>query len=170
MFHAEERADKEFIKDTFKYDPETGSLTYIATGKKAGYVHNSNGVLYKRINIKGVALLCHRICYFLKTGKFPDGRLDHIDGDGTNNKWCNLRLVGHRENMRNAKLKVTNKTGISGVTWRERWGKMLCASRIGDGKGGKVNLYEGQDFFEACCRRKAAELSLGYHENHGKRR
>lgn len=68
-------------------------------------------------------------------GEIPAGmQIDHIDGDKTNNKRENLRLVTHELNMRNQvnKKAVDGKFGVTRWTicrsngtsddyWRARW-------------------------------------------------
>lgn len=43
-------------------------------------------------------LLAHRVVYFLDTGEWPLGVIDHIDGDTLNNDPPNLRDVSYSEN------------------------------------------------------------------------
>jgi hypothetical protein len=50
------------------------------------------------------------------TGKFPEQEIDHIDGDGTNNRWENLREATRAQN--NANCRGYNKCGIKGVYQR----------------------------------------------------
>jgi hypothetical protein len=68
----------------------------------------------------------------------PDGfQIDHIDGDGLNNRKSNLRLATRCENNRNRKINKNNTSGLKGVFWiasRKRWRAEIKA----DGK--KINL------------------------------
>jgi len=87
-------------------------------GKKAGHITHGN---YLLINIKldgeVFGYRAHRIAWMLIYGEEPAGQIDHIDGDRQNNRINNLRVVNHITNSRNQKKRITNKSGITGVTW-----------------------------------------------------
>lgn len=54
--------------------------------------------------------------------------VDHIDGDGLNNTRGNLRSCTHAENMRNQRIRDTNKSGYKGVSRHKKTG--LWRARI----------------------------------------
>jgi len=57
----------------------------------------------------------------------PDGyEVDHIDGDGLNNRRSNLRLASRAENQKNRARPVSNSSGVKGVTWDAARGKWLA--------------------------------------------
>lgn len=48
----------------------------------------------------------------------PDGmEVDHVSGDGLDNRQCNLRLATASQNRCNARLRSNNTSGFKGVTW-----------------------------------------------------
>ena len=58
----------------------------------------------------------HRVVWMLHNGEIHDNLfIDHIDGDRSNNKIENLRLVPRVINARNCAKGINNKTGINGV-------------------------------------------------------
>lgn len=59
----------------------------------------------------------HRVVWEIHYGEIPDDMyIDHLDGDKSNNKLNNLRLVTKSLNSRNSKAPSTNTTGIAGVS------------------------------------------------------
>lgn len=56
----------------------------------------------------------------------------------------------------NQRLRRDNTSGLKGVTFCKTTQKWLARGVTG---GTYTNLYNGRDFFEACCRRKSWELS-----------
>lgn len=68
---------------------------------------------------KWIALIMHRMIV-----SAPDGmQVDHIDGDGLNNRRSNLRIVTAAQNAQNGKFRRNNKSGIKGVYWHKSKGK-----------------------------------------------
>lgn len=123
---------------------------------------------YVRITIGGVSLLAHRFAWEFDNGDIPDGmQIDHKNHIRNDNRRENLRVVTHKDNGRNTKKSVRNKSGCVGVYWydsRSKWWAFIGNS----GKGERKSLGYYSDWFDAVCARKSAEFALGYHENHGK--
>lgn len=68
--------------------------------------------------------LLHRVILARILGEppTPKQRVDHIDGDGLNNRRCNLRLCTGSQNIFNSKLSSANKSGYKGVSpFEGRW-------------------------------------------------
>jgi len=150
----------EEVDALFVYDPETGLLTNkvrrgarALEGSSVGCYHNG----YLRTKVKRKPVLVHRLAWLLHYGELPADGIDHINGKGDDNRIVNLRDVTVAVNNRNAKMRTNNISGIVGVHAR---GGSWCA-RIGAGLN-RVELGSTQDFFEACCLRKSAELRYGY--------
>ena len=59
-------------------------------------------------------------------------KIDHIDGDGLNNRRANLRHCTNQENCRNQGLARNNRSGFKGVSWYPNSGKWVAT--IWDGK------------------------------------
>lgn len=119
---------------------------------------------YLQGTFRGRAVLAHRIAYLIATGVLAD-EIDHINGDRSDNRLCNLRAVNRRQNAQNQKQHCRNTSGCSGVYWeatRNKWVARLFEP------GRSKNLGRFDTYEAAVSARKAAEASAGYHVNHGR--
>lgn len=87
---------QERLKEVLSYNPDTGEFSRIAGGK-AG----TKSLEYLRIQIDRRLYLAHRLAFLIILGRWPYDKVDHIDGDPSNNRWENLRECSQKENMRN---------------------------------------------------------------------
>ena len=60
-----------------------------------------------------------------------DMQVDHINGDGLNNRRNNMRLATHAENKRNTSRQTNNSSGFKGVTWNKWRGKWQSQIKAG---------------------------------------
>lgn len=133
-------------------------------GERVGYICRKSG--YVRFRHATGNLYVHRLIWELFNGAIPDGmQIDHINGDRADNRIENLRLVTQQSNLRNARMRDSNRTGITGVT---RLPSGRFRARIGD-KGRTIYLGNFDSELSARNARKAAEERLGYHANHGRK-
>lgn len=152
------------------YCPASGVITRkIATSRnvKAGDVAGTIMTIKNRKYISIALLtkyyLAHRIAWAIHYGCWPKGDIDHIDGDGLNNRIENLRDVSHKINCRNQKLRNTNTSGHIGVDFvNGRW-----RARIGIGGITKhIGFFDTID--SAVNARLIESIAHDYHQNHGK--
>ena len=121
--------DPEFLRRHFHYDHETGVFTRKSWVGARGRITKevvykvASGQKYVQIQIGDKNYLAHRLAFVYMLGAYPDLQVDHIDGDGSNNKWENLRLVTHKENAQhNVNGNRNNTTGLRGVyRCRKKW-------------------------------------------------
>jgi hypothetical protein len=105
----------------------------------------------------------HRVAWAIMTGAWPSDQIDHINGNRSDNRWCNLREADDRENAVNKARQSRNKTGCTGVRWhngRGYWEAFITRKR----KFMTVGCF--QKFEDAVAARKSAERKLGFHPNH----
>lgn len=63
-------------------------------------------------------LLSHRILFYAYHGYLPDV-IDHKDQNRLNNSIVNLRAATKSQNAINARIRVNNKSGVTGVDWHK---------------------------------------------------
>lgn len=93
-----------------QYDPYTGALTWIKTGKKAGGVVNVGGRKYITVRVDGVSYRGHKLAWMIVTGKEPvaDARIRFMDDDSLNIKAENLTYgTGRLSSYLTAKKYIT---------------------------------------------------------------
>lgn len=112
-------------------------------------------------NVKN--FFAHRVIWALAYGQWPDGEIDHIDGNKKNNAISNLRCVTRSQNARNLPLPSNNKSGRIGV---RRIGDKFGAHISAEGRC--VHLGTFETFDAAVAARAAAEKAHGYHPGHGR--
>lgn len=107
----------EELRKHYRYDPETGVLTSLRTGKPITARH-PEGYLVVRPVKGGRAYLAHRVIWKLQTGQEPPDELDHAKGQKANNRWPQLREATPGQNVHNSGVRPDNKSRLKGVTTR----------------------------------------------------
>lgn len=132
-------------------------------GKEAGAI-DKNG--YRRIWLDGRLYRAHRLAWMVCHGDWPAKFIDHINGNRLDNRIINLRDATKSDNCRNTAIPKSNKSGVLGVSWRERDKRWIAQIRHGEKV---IHLGSFTDFDAAVICRKSAEQLYGYHENHGRK-
>lgn len=118
---------------------------------------------YLCARILGGTYKVHRLIWKLVHGVDPDF-VDHINGNRSDNRLCNLRSVPKGENSRNLGVRAGKEEGDVGVSYHgKRWRARITAS----GRLVQLGTFDTKD--EALAARRAAETMLGYHPNHGRK-
>ena len=163
--------DVNLIRKWFRYNEITGVLSLNMDrgrynrhkkGDAVGSIHEcgpkNSKKYYLRTNFDGALVYVHRVIWVLVTGEQPD-EIDHLDGDGFNNKWLNFRNVPHKVNGKNQKRHITNTSGKGGVTYRKDTGKWRARIMVDD-KSINLGSFESKD--EAIAARMKAEHEHGF--------
>jgi hypothetical protein len=170
------------LRKLIEYDPETGELTWrprseewFKTGAScrkwntrfAGMAAfpKPTTLGYRSGRVAGQHLKGHRVAWAIHHGSWPDGFIDHINGDRADNRIENLRVVSRAGNNRNRKRPNVNTSGVIGVCRDKNTMKWQAyASHNG------ARLYFGSfdTVKEAAEARRIGIESLGFHPNHGR--
>lgn len=158
------------VRELLSYDPLTGIFRWrfnrgkMKAGDMAGGSQRKNKKLYVQIVVDGQHISGHRLAFVYMTGSLPCGEVDHIDGNGMNNAWSNLRDVDHGANLKNMCRRSDNTSGHTGVSWRKGRNVWRAYIKTPDGIH---NLGSFRHLSDAVSARKAAERMYGFHQNHG---
>lgn len=140
---------------------EAGNI-YTPKNKKTSYV-----VICITLNEKKKFYRAHRLAILYTEGHWPAEQVDHIDGDGTNNRKDNLREVNDQENSKNRPMQSNNTSGTVGVCWSKA-AKKWHVQMSENGKKIHGGFFINKE--EAIAKRKELEIEQGYHKNHGRKR
>lgn len=160
------------LRELFNYDPATGVFTrrissvHISEiGKVVGTISGTRRARYIIMTAEMKKYGAHRLAWLHFHGEWPSDHIDHINGDGTDNRISNLRDVTLAENARNLRRPTHNTSGVSGVAWRKAKGKWRAIIGVG---GTQVALGHFDTIIDAVAARRAAERAYGFHPNHGR--
>jgi len=115
-----------YLRERYTYDPETGVIRHKDRDRVVKGSNDRNGYLLIRIgpNKDRIWVLLHRAAWALFYGRWPT-EIDHLNGNKTDNRICNLREVSSSENQQNRvwKWKPNARTGLAGVYYRATEGR-----------------------------------------------
>jgi len=151
------------LKELVSYNPDTGffynkSMRHVGHEKYDGYI---------LIKIAKTLYRAHRLAWLYVYGYIPDGDIDHIDGDASNNKINNLRLATRTQNTQNSKIAKNNTTGAKGVSFHKR--DRLYQARIQhNGKRIFIGSYPDIDSAHTAYENKAKSLFGQFYKSNAK--
>jgi hypothetical protein len=185
---------QEYLKKLLYYSPDTGVFTWKErpvsmfshcqdpqhqrhawntrfSEKKAGCKRtpkeSKTSYLAIGISLNGKCRLyfAHRLAILYTDGHLPLEQVDHIDGNGLNNRRNNLREVSDGENKKNKPIYSTNTSGAVGVFWNKPAQKWQAQIQI-NGKHISGGYFTNKE--DAIARRKQMEIEYNFHKNHGR--
>ncbi|CAB5079604.1 putative NHN endonuclease [uncultured Caudovirales phage] len=153
------------LRQVLNYDPATGVFTWKVTnsnravaGSVAGTLRvASETLVYRQIRIDGVSHRAHRLAWLYMTGEWPKDVVDHVNGNGTDNRWVNIREATKSQNQFNRRASRNNTSGRKGVVFlkdRNRWRALIW---VNDQPRYLGNFYT---YEAAVAARSAAERQL----------
>lgn len=106
---------------------------------------------YATTRVEQRTIQMHR---FIKGLGVGPNKVDHRDGDTLNNRKINLRTCTDAENLRNQKLRRTNKSGFKGVSWnRGKWAATIMVNYKSIGLGRYTSPKEAANAYDQAAKR-----------------
>lgn len=116
----------ERLRHLLSYDPATGAFKWrVDRNSKclaesvAGGV-NPKGYVAVRVDYRPYR--AHRLAWLYVTGEWPEGLIDHINGEPADNRFCNLRVADSNTNAMNRRRSARNTSGFKGVSFHRAKG------------------------------------------------
>ncbi len=89
------------------------NINYASSSVKP-YRNKSGNLKYRRLHLHRLIMKCPKNMI-----------IDHINGNGLDNRRKNLRICTHADNMQNKKLYKNSTTGLRGVRYYSRYNKYV---------------------------------------------
>src|SRR3990172_10007488 len=83
-------------------------------------------------------IMMHR--FIMGLNEMDTRQIDHINGDGLDNRKINLRICSRHENLMNKCIAKNNKSGFKGVHWYKNYNKWVSEIRV-DSKKKHLGYY-----------------------------
>jgi len=133
------------LMELLKYDAHSGVFIWLVdrgrkakAGAVAGCIRPDG---YRSIIICGRSYRAHRLAWLYVHGKWPVLDIDHLNGNGDDNRIANLRDVTTSVNCQNQRrATVKNVSGVLGVSFHKRTGKYQAKIKL-DGKSIYLGLF-----------------------------
>jgi AP2 domain len=111
----------DLLHKVLEYDPDTGLFKWLEDrGRvKAGDLAGTCDRDTLAIRVNGRRYRASHLAVLWMTGKWPPDQMNHRDGDGTNDRWVNLRPIGRSEKLYNRGKQENNSVGFKGVTFHK---------------------------------------------------
>lgn len=125
---ADKNLTAERLRELFHYNKDTGVFTRFVKSSNSLRVAGSIGKDKRiRISVDNHIYRAHTLAWLYVTGEHPKNCIDHINGDASDNRFCNLREATHAENMQNRRSASKNSsTGLLGVSFRKERNKWVA--------------------------------------------
>lgn len=157
--------DAEYVRSVLDYDPSTGVFkwkSFRSANAQEGFEAGATDAQgYRIISLDNRRYKAHRLAWLIMTGEMPDGDIDHIDMDRSNNRFANLRAASRSQNMANTRAKRGTLLGVKGVTWDKAKQRYAAQIQVG-GKNKLIGRYLTVEEASAAYNREAERVFGGF--------
>jgi hypothetical protein len=97
------------------------------------HAHKRGRNWYARRVASAKTVFMHRAILEYHGYDLTSGEVDHVNGNGLDNRKSNLQIVSHAENIRKSRVPTNNKSGFRGVSWHKgdrRWQVIIEVDNI----------------------------------------
>lgn len=140
----ESRVTAEMVRANFTYDEVSGKLLHAKTGGRRVYGSPAGSVRpdgYYETGVEGHRFLLHRVIWTFIYGSWPDGFVDHINGDRNDNRKSNLRLATAAVNGLNRRSSAGYCKHSQNNTWVISAGNMYGGTAKTEMEAKKIASY-----------------------------
>jgi hypothetical protein len=156
----------ERLRELVIYDPATGvfirkvsSSPIARAGRVAGHCNRRHGHVFLSVDSKRFA--AHRLAWLYVTGTWPKEKIDHINGDGLDNRFENLRDVSQKVNVQNRRKSHHNATSkYLGVCWNTSAKRWMAQIKT-DGRNFNLGLHAEEEEAHAAYVAAKRQLHAG---------
>jgi hypothetical protein len=130
-------SDTDFIQRVnalIDYDSASGKMTWktksnnrLKAGQEVGVIKERG---YRQFQLDKKRYYVHRVAFYIMVGRWPHFHIDHINGDPSDNRWCNLREATVSQNRMNSARQSNNKSGHTGVFWNSQKNKWCAVVKV----------------------------------------
>lgn len=178
----------ELLKELLSYDPSNGLMMWIGVPDEDYFDGTLRPARALRLSFEKKKLLkpafrvkagnyyrggflnqehlAHRVVWAIHNNGIDSSyQIDHINGNGFDNRLENIRLVSTKENAKNKSKPSNNTSGFIGVSFNKKdktWDAYIKINRRRKYLGGY------KDINKAIDARREAEKVLNFHNNHGR--
>ena len=119
------------LRRLLDYNPDTGVFRWRYDMRRVpmdGVAGRKNVDGYWGVSVNKEYILAHRLAWFYVYGEWPNGDVDHINRNRSDNRICNLRVATRAQNVHYSRPSSKNKSGYKGVHFIKRqklWGAQI---------------------------------------------
>ena len=122
---------QDYLKQLYDYNPDTGELWSLLYNRPVGFDHKGYRVVNIQIDGLKKKIYIHKIIWKMVHGDWPSQYIDHINGNKSDNRLCNLREVTVKQNHENKTIYKTKsglpRSGYKGVHWNKESRKWIAS-------------------------------------------